>query len=230
MHPRSLLIALILTGLVLSAASCAPQPTLTPVATSAPATQQPTATTVPVPTAVPAATATNAPPPADPPGEVHHPSEARIGITGVDNIIAAVLSGDLAARRAFVRFITTPCTTAQGSGGPPKCAAGEEEGTLVEVFPILGEEGEHVRRDILDLFLNFAMVGLYAVYEVPPYAYHEIYWPAGQYGLIFVGSGMHSSITALVQDDVIVRLNLSRRTPGEELELSKGRVLLPPPH
>lgn len=235
MRMRNTILVFSIAGLLLLAFACAPKPTVLPAVTSTPADQQTGATsevtqtsTVPTFTPLPS-TRTAAAQPSKTPRTVYHPSEARIGITGVDNVVSVVLSGDLAARRALMRLLTSPCTTAQGSGGPPKCAANEAEGTLVEVFPIMGEEGEFARVDTIDAFINFSVVGLYAIYLVPPYAYNELYWPAGQYGLLFIGNEVHQSITLLVQDSAIVRLNLSRLSPAEELAASKGIVLLPPP-
>lgn len=246
MRFHKLMLLLILVSLSMVALSCAPQATAVPSATSAPATQVPTATNVPAtqaPTATTAATKTAIPPtqtpvPVEPTATTEptesasgdfYPPETRTGISDVDSVITAVLSDDLAARRALVHFLTAPCTTAQGAGGPPKCAADQAEGTEVEVFPIMEGEGQFASRDTLDLFLDFTTSGLYAVYEVPADAYHEIYWPAGQYGLIFARDNLGGSVTVFVQDGAIVRLTLSHRSPSEELTLSKGQTILPPP-
>jgi hypothetical protein len=142
-----------------------------------------------------------------------HPATVRSGVPEVDAVIQAFLGSDLGGRRRLVRYLTTPCTTAQGSGGPPKCAAGEANGALVTVFPLLGAEGEFVRPDAIDRVLQFEVDGLYGVYRVPASAYRETYWPAGQYGIVFVckedlpaNKGMRQQAVVYVESGGIVRI------------------------
>ena len=150
-------------------------------------------------------------------------------MTDVDHIIDVVLANDVEARRKLIAYITTPCTTAQGMGGPPKCAPGEANGTQVEVFPFLGEEGEHLRPQAIDRILQFTVEGLYGVYRVPDSAFRAEYWPAGRYGLIFVATGLQRQATVFADDGRIVRLELSRqeRWPGKDTQGLEW--LLPPP-
>jgi hypothetical protein len=163
-----------------------------------------------------------------------HPADVRTGIAEIDDVIEAILSSDVEARRVLVRFVVTPCTTAQGIGGPPKCAEGEADGTPVEVFPILESEGFHVRRESIDQSLGFVVEGLYAVFRVPDDAYEEDYWPAGEYGLVFVRKdmpeGMNFPVTVLVENGLIVRLHFNFfNSPAMVIERDAGELVLPPP-
>ena len=53
----------------------------------------------------------------------------------VTRLIDAVSADDAAALASLLQFVHTPCTTAQGAGGPPKCG-NLPAGTAVEVMPI----------------------------------------------------------------------------------------------
>ncbi len=216
--------AFILTCALMGAilVGCAPAATVTRPA--------PTATTAPAPTVTPpVATATPVRAPTAPavsptvaPGQLPalQPAGAATGIADLDAVIKAVLGNSLDAKRKLVRYVTTPCTTAQGAGGPPKCAAGEANNTPVEVFPFVAAEGEFVRHDAIDRVLQFTVEGLYGVYRVPDSAFRAAYWPAGQYAAVFVEKGVKGQqVTEVVQTIVyvegsaIVRL---RRTPFAE--------------
>ncbi|MHB9033322.1 MAG: hypothetical protein ACYC6L_09770 [Anaerolineae bacterium] len=158
-----------------------------------------------------------------------YPPEIRTGLADLDPILAATLANDKEALRGLLRYLVTACTTAQGAGGPPKCAQGERDGSQVEVFPVLGEEAEFVRRADIDAFLDLQIAGLYAIYQVAADAPGEAYWPAGQYGLVFQGGGLQTCITLLVQDGAIVRINRLRRTPAEEVASSGAAAFILPP-
>ena len=131
----------------------------------------------------------------------------------MDAVVDAFLGSSLDARRHLVRFLTTPCTTARGLGGPPKCEAGEAEGTPVEVFPVAMMEGYFVRRESIDGALQFEVVGLYGVFRAPGPTYERAYWPAGEYAVTFAGwtrppstnIGIMQTIV-FVQDGTVVRL------------------------
>jgi hypothetical protein len=244
-QPLRRLIALGVALLVLSA--CGTSPT-TPTIGKPDAIPPPTSTSAPEPTASPTteSTATEAILPtqtavveptamttAAPTTEVH-PADTRTGIADVDNVIDAILSNDIEARRALVHYTVTPCTTAPGLGGPPKCHEGEADGTPVEVFPILESEGHHVRRDSIDRGLGFMVEGLYAVFRVPDDAFEEDYWPAGEYGLVFIRKdmpeGMNFPVTVLVENGQIVRLDFNfADSPATALEQNAGEMVLSPP-
>jgi hypothetical protein len=212
--------------LVLALMACAPKlatPTVGPPSTATPAASAtplpPTATATPAPTLSPTTVS----------GGSVHPLDTRTGIASVDAVIEAVLAKDLSAKRALIRYVTTPCTTALGMGGPPKCQAGESDGTVVEVFPILGQEGEFLRREAIDSRLDFAVQGLYAVYRIRGDAYQEAYWPAGEYGVVFLDRREGLPITAHVSEGGMVRLDLQRWPGAVLVARDAGELLLPPP-
>jgi hypothetical protein len=164
------------------------------------------------------------------------PAGAVTGIAGVDTVIKAILSNDPAARRGLVRFLTTPCTTAAGLGGPPKCAAGEANDTIVETFPLADMEGYFARRGEIDRVLNFQITGLYGVYRVPAGAYSAEYWPAGDYALVFTGPGdarqpitAVQQTTAYVKDGAIVRLQFTTYAPSWPPAQAGGATWVLPP-
>jgi len=100
-------------------------------------------------------------------------------------------------------------------GGPPKCLAGEADGTLVEVLPILSSEGTFLKKSDLDTWkLNVSE--LYAVYQVSDKAFSDENYPAGEYALVFVGDAdAPTSITLQVRDGGIVRVDYGFSYPPE---------------
>jgi len=253
---RNILRALLLLALLLSAGACrllpgrglsagepypAPWGTLPPGPTAEPlAYPEPgAAPSAPAPPApAPSATAEGYPaaPTAAPavpagPGEARgYPADTRTGIAGVDAVISAALAGDQETLQRMARYLLTACTTAQGAGGPPKCAQGERNGSLVEVFPLLGEEGEYVRRANIAYAFDLPVSALYAVYQ-PPAEAGDPAWPQGDYAVVFIGSGTHTSITLFVEDNAVVRVNRLRAAPEAEVAaaLAAGASLVLPP-
>ncbi len=55
--------------------------------------------------------------------------------------IDAVQRGDAQYLRDLAEVVAVGCTYADGLGGPPKCAEGDAQGTVYEVFPFLGCHG-----------------------------------------------------------------------------------------
>ncbi len=95
--------------------------------TAAPATVQPTATVAPQTTATPGV-----------------PTGTTTGDAAIDRIIAVMLAGDVDGIASVLAMTETPCTTAQGLGGPPKCAQAPgrpADGSLVRAFPFSTCEG-----------------------------------------------------------------------------------------
>lgn len=214
-------------GIQTSTATATPAPIATPQpSTAAPVATRPSGPGPASPTAAPVAPSPFANPPRAP--IAVQPAGARSGVQDVDLLIDAVLVNNLEARRRLIAYTITPCTTAQGMGGPPKCAPGEANGAPVEVFPFLGEEGEHIRPPAIDRILQFAVEGLYAVYRVPESAFRAEYWPAGAYAIIFLATGLQRQATVFVTNGKIVRLELSRqeRWPGKD---TRGIEWLLPP-
>jgi hypothetical protein len=56
----------------------------------------------------------------------------------------------------------------------------------VEVFPILGSEGTFVTREQIAGAFPEGDYSLYAVYRVAEDAEAYDYWPAGDYGVVFI--------------------------------------------
>jgi hypothetical protein len=124
-------------------------------------------------------------------------------------------------------------TTADGLGGPPKCASGQTEGTLVEVFPVGEAEGYFVRPEEIDRTLEFTVDGLYAVYRPIPGRDPVEYWPVGEYALLFERQIYNTSqpVTVFVQDGRLVRLGFSSYPvdPAQALSaIPLDRILIPP--
>ncbi len=173
-------------------ATAMPTPSATLPAATVTATEPPLRQPQPSPTA--GATATPAGVPAV------QPVGARTGIVQVDNVVDAFLGSSLDARLRLVRFLTTPCTTARGLGGPPKCEAGQADGTPVEVFPHQTGEGGYATRATIEGALTFTVTGLYGVYRVPPASTRYDYYPAGDYAIVFTRDpGRMSRLTPVLQ-------------------------------
>jgi len=180
MKTKTMLIHLLVSLVVLSA--CAPAEGAEPLApTAAPmATEKPTETRIATKEPTTSPTATEAP---ISPG--YYPLSTRTGIAEVDEVLAAVESGDDQALRDLIRFTTVGCTNAEGLGGPPKCRAGEAEGTRVNVLPLLGPEGSFIHESDVSSIHAMDVIGIYAVYSVSDSAYSEEAYPAGEYAAMF---------------------------------------------
>ena len=110
----------------------------------------------------------------------YHSLETRVGLEEIDNALSAVASGDVQLLRSLVKFTSAKCTLVDGLGGPPKCRAGEAEGTSVEVLPFLGSEGSFLRKDEIENWQGIEASGLYAIYRVSADVKSEDYYPAGR--------------------------------------------------
>lgn len=144
--------------------------------------------------------------------ETYYPLATRIGIEEIDRILEA--SGDVQKLRSLVQFTSTKCTKREGLGGPPKCLAGEGEGTPVDVLPFLGPEGYFFRKDEIEKWQGFEVSGLFAIYEVSADAYSDENYPAGQYAILFVGRENQPAISLRVGNGRIVRVdNLFENSP-----------------
>lgn len=114
-------------------------------------------------------------------------------------------------RISLVQYISAACTTADGFGGPPKCAQGEMDGTIVEAFPVYEMEGYYVRPEHIADTFDFQVDRLFAVYRPAPGADPQEYWPTGKYALLFERQTDHISqpVTVYVTGGKIVRLGFS---------------------
>jgi len=131
----------------------------------------------------------------------------------------------------YIQFLTTPCTTADGLGGPPKCETGMADGTLVEVFPLSDAEGHFATPETIDQVFQYWLKRLYAVYKVTSDAYHEPYWPAGEFGLVFERdvNDVPFPVTVFVEDGKIVRIAYHYNTVEEQLQsIPVENVIIPP--
>jgi len=148
---------------------------------------------------------------AGPQGPSAPASPGPTGVAELDAIVAATLSGDASQLRSFIGFTQARCTSAQGLGGPPKCAAAEPEGTPVEVLPLLGPEGSFIRQEEMESWGGLRAAGLYAAYEVSDAAYSDENYPAGEYALVFSGPAeAPGGFTLQVTQGRIVRIDYAQ--------------------
>lgn len=175
----------------------------------------------------PAATAS--PPPDQ---EVGYLLDTKTGIEDVDNVLAAVASGNSEALHALIRYTVAPCTKADGLGGPPKCREGEAEGTLLEVLPFIGSEGGHMRKDEISTWQGVGAERVYAVYRVSETALNEKFYPAGEYLVIFTPQeGGEASILRLAKGGIVRVDTVFGEFPSSLetiIERDTSEVILPP--
>jgi hypothetical protein len=151
------------------------------------------------------------------------------GIAEIDHIIDTVLAGNPRDETQLLQFATLGCTHADGLGGPPKCKEDEEEGTPVEVFPFLGPEGHHMRRDEADGWSGIQASDVYAVYRVPPAVYSDEAYPAGEYAIVFLIENEEYYLTTQVTDGKIVRIDNGFGNPADvDLEQVASEIILAP--
>jgi hypothetical protein len=101
----------------------------------------------------------------------------------IDEIIAAVRSGDPAELEALFVFQQIPCTTTGvGAGGPPVCADGEPDGTLVTVAPMGTCEGFYARPG--ELRVQDAVHGS-ATFDAAYEFTRQEFWADASYGVVF---------------------------------------------
>lgn len=164
--------------------------------------------------------------------EGFHPLTTRTGIEDVDNIVEVVASGDVEALRSLIQFTNTKCTQQDGLGGPPKCRAGEAEGTPVEVLPIFGPEGYFLLKEEIGKWTGVEATGLYAVYEVSSKVVSDPDYPAGTYAVMFVDKENEAVVSLRLDDGSIVRVDYLLDTSPEELngwiQREASQVLLAP--
>lgn len=224
---RQVTIGTVLLLAVLIAAGCVPQATPQPTAIVELATPEELPTVETLPTGEPQDEATQ---------EATEPSRAdsgsqTTGIAIVDEVIAAVLSGDGDLTFPLINFTTAGCTAAEGLGGPPKCLPGQPEGDPVDYLSVLGPgEGVTVPPDEVNSLLPLPAESLHGVYRVPEDAFEEPGWPVGEYGLVFSSTDSFTpSFTVRVDEGGIVRLDYHMEPAEEVLERDAGEIILGPP-
>ena len=165
--------------------------------------------------------------------EPYHPLTTQTGVQPIDRILTAVANNDMQSLRALIEWTNAECTNREGLGGPPKCRAGEAEGTPVEVLAFLGSEGGHLRRDEIDNWNGIQAAGIYAIYEVNAAAItSEQYYPIGKYVIIFLREESEPGVAVRVGESGIVRVDEIFDTSPENLnamvEREALRVILQP--
>lgn len=164
-------------ALALLAAACSgdDEDSTTPTATAT-ATSTTIATIAPIPTRTPASST---------PTATSTPASEYTGLTAVDAVIVAVLSGNADRVAPLVQLRSVACGPQTGVGSPPACPAGQPTGTMVPVFPVATCEGEWrteaVVRASMQPLLNSPE--LYAVYGMP--SQFQQLMPDGQYVAVF---------------------------------------------
>lgn len=164
--------------------------------------------------------------------QAYYPLDTRTGIAEVDSVLAAVQSGDPHNLSALIHYTVAPCTTAEGLGGPPKCQAGETEGTQLEVLPILGSEGSFIRKSEMGNWQGVNVNGIYAIYRVSPNAPSDQYYPSGEYAILLTAPENHPAISIHVGNAGIERMDyLLDALPGSlktVMERDATEVILEP--
>lgn len=143
--------------------------------------------------------------------------------TLLGQIISAAQSNEKGAFAEFIYFSKLPCTTRDGMGGPPKCLADETEGTIVEVLPLIGGEGTHIRKGSMDPRTIVKEGAYYGAYRVTDEYFGDADFPKGEYAVIVKHEGAPMDLYSIlhVTNGKIIRVD------GRFGELSlKGLELL----
>lgn len=140
--------------------------------------------------------------------EPFHPLTTRTGVPAIDQILSAISGGDIEALRALVEFTPAVCTLQDGLGGPPKCRAGETEGTPVDVLAFMGGEGSFLRREDLGSWTGVPASGIYAIYQVNAAVLSsEQYYPVGRYVVLLAGEENQPATALRIGESGIVRVD-----------------------
>lgn len=151
------------------------------------------------------------------------------GVAEIDTVIDIVLAGNHKDVSQLLQFNQLACTYADGLGGPPKCTEDETEGAIVDVFPVLGPEGHHMRYSDLDQWTGIPATDVYAVYRVSPNAYSDELYPAGEYAIVFLTEPEELLVTVQVTNGKIVRIDNNLGYPPEiNLERDASEIILAP--
>jgi hypothetical protein len=156
----------------------------------------------------------------------------RTGIEEIDTVLDALESSDPQKLRDAIHYSTLACKTVNALGGPPPCNEGEAEGTLVEVLPILGSEGGHLRKEEIKDSFVLDVTGLYAVYRDSEEVFSDANYPKGDYGVILVGADNSSNVVLQIKEGGIVRIDYvmdSSPDPlANALERDAAEIILAP--
>jgi hypothetical protein len=97
----------------------------------------------------------------------------------------------------------------------------------VEVLPILGPEGHHMRRSELSSWPGIGAAQFYAAYRTSESAYSDEFFPAGEYGVAFLMPDKANVVVFQVTDDGIVRIDYHVLPSIEEI-LKASEVIIGP--
>lgn len=172
----------------------------------------------------PALAACTAPPPPAPPAtlETHpaavatYPPGTSTGREDLDLLIQAALEQEPRAILDWISLTTAACSLTEGLGGPPRCRAGEPEGTPVEVLPFLGAEGHFLRRDELVDWEGLHASGLVAAYEVSTDAFSDESYPSGEWAIVLEEGRGGGWVILQVRDGRIVRIDFAMGGSADE--------------
>ena len=161
-----------------------------------------------------------------------HPKGTRTGNGEVDPVLDAIESGDAARQVATIRFTLVPCVVnPQGLGAPPTCAAGEAEGTPIEVLPQACAEGYYRRKTSFSGENPFIYpdLSLYAVVRQSRQSSPQ--WPQGHYAILYRSPETPDwSIQVNVEDAKIVSVSDCLPRPQDVLNgVPAADFLLAPP-
>ena len=135
-------------------------------------------------------------------------------------IMKAIFSGSITDQLAVFQYTKVGCTNRDGLGGPPKCPEGVAEGTIMEVFPVLGSEGSFTApEDMENLLTNTLLKGLYAVHRVTPGPNDEPYYPVGEYAMLFERDINDVSLPIILRvlDGKVVRMDFRFGVTPEDI-------------
>jgi hypothetical protein len=150
------------------------------------------------------------------------------GIAELDKVIDVVLHENQNELKSLIKLTQAKCTLAEGLGGPPKCMATEQEGTIVEVLPILASEGHFLRKNDLESWKGLDVSTLFAVYEISEQAYSDENYPGGKYAIVFINKDKSGTITLQVDQGSIVRVDYGFEYPPSIPDENVIRYLIQP--
>jgi hypothetical protein len=141
--------------------------------------------------------------------------ETRFGIPAVDRVLDSLFqtTGEI---NSLIVYTVAHCSTAEGLGGPPKCAQDQSEGTQVEGLPVYGPEGHFLPKSEQTLTDLPGKVDLLGVFKVVEDYKSEDFYPAGQYGIVLKHNETGEIIVLRVTETGIVRLDNPVQIPGKE--------------
>ncbi len=167
-----------------------------------------------------------------------YPDDTRTGVAAIDAVIAAVLNGDADGLESLVRLSSVACTTESGLGGPPKCANGEADGTVVQALPVdRCGEGSVERADsgLATVYGSFVADGVWlsSAWNVGSEDGFQLFADANVTGVsrvMFAASTSDTGrrVATLDASGRVVGLSFGCATPAETYQGAAGFILPPP--